>query len=74
MAPPHYGGLFKIALLQSVTEPDPVLAMLECVASQMMQIKAESKVGEPSYYCCVYPRMGSGAGQNGGLFEHWTGR
>ncbi len=45
MAQPHYKGLFKKALLQFVTEADPVLAMLEWVASQMMQIEAEAKVG-----------------------------
>ncbi len=33
------------ALLQLITEPDPVLAMLEWVAGQMMQIEAEAKVG-----------------------------
>ena len=45
MAQRHYKGLFKKALLQFVTEPDPVLAMLEWVAGQMMQIEAEAKVG-----------------------------
>jgi len=45
MAQKHYKGLFKKALLQFVTEPDPVLAMLEWVAGQMMLIEAESKVG-----------------------------
>ena len=45
MAQTHYKGLFKKALLQFVTEPDPVLAMLEWVAGQMMQIEAEAKVG-----------------------------
>ena len=45
MAQRHYKGLFKKALLQFVTEPDPVLAMLEWVAEQMMQIEAEAKVG-----------------------------
>jgi putative transposase len=45
MAQKHYKGLFKKALLQFVTEPDPVLAMLEWVASQMMLIEAEAKVG-----------------------------
>ena len=45
MAPRHYKGLFKKALLRFVTEPDPVLAMLEWVAGQMMQIEAEAKVG-----------------------------
>jgi hypothetical protein len=45
MAQRHYKGLFKKALLQFVTEPDPVLAMLEWVAGQMMLIEAEAKVG-----------------------------
>jgi putative transposase len=45
MAQPHYKGLFKKALLQFVSEPDPVLAMLEWVAGQMMLIEAEAKVG-----------------------------
>jgi len=31
MAQLHYKGLFKKALLQFVSEPDPVLAMLEWV-------------------------------------------
>jgi len=45
MAQRHYKGLFKKALLQFVTEPDPVLAMLEWVAGQMMLIEPEAKVG-----------------------------
>jgi putative transposase len=45
MAQPHYKGLFKKALLELITAPDPVLAMLEWVAHQMMLIEAEGKVG-----------------------------
>ncbi len=41
----HYKGLFKEALLQFVTEPCPVLAMLEWVAEHIMQIEAEARVG-----------------------------
>jgi transposase-like protein len=41
----HYKGLFKKALLQFVTEPDPFLAMLKWVMTEMMRIEAEAKVG-----------------------------
>jgi len=45
MAQKHYKGLFKKALLQFVTEPDPFLAMLKWVMTEMMRIEAEAKVG-----------------------------
>jgi transposase-like protein len=45
MAPTHYKGLLKKVLLGFITEQDPVLAMLEWVARQMMLIEAEAKVG-----------------------------
>ncbi len=46
MAPKHYKGLLRKVLLGFITEQDPVLAMLEWVAHQMMLIEAEAKVGE----------------------------
>jgi putative transposase len=45
MAPNHYKGLLRKVLLGFITEQDPVLAMLEWVAQQMMLIEAEAKVG-----------------------------
>ncbi|MFZ2053569.1 MAG: IS256 family transposase [Candidatus Aminicenantales bacterium] len=45
MAPNHYKGLLRKVLLGFITEQDPVLAMLEWVAHQMMLIEAEAKVG-----------------------------
>jgi len=45
MAQPHYKSLFKKALLQFITEPDPFLAMLKWVMTEMMRIEAEAKVG-----------------------------
>jgi putative transposase len=45
MAQPHYKALFKKALLQFITEPDPFLAMLKWVMTEMMRIEAEAKVG-----------------------------
>jgi len=37
MAQTHYKGLFKKALLQFVTEPDPLLSMLKWVMTEMMR-------------------------------------
>lgn len=45
MAPNHYKGLLRKVLLGFITERDPVLAMLEWVAHQMMLIEAEARVG-----------------------------
>jgi putative transposase len=45
MAPNHYKKLLRKVLLGFITEQDPVLAMLEWVAQQMMLIEAEAKVG-----------------------------
>jgi putative transposase len=45
MAQQHYKTLFKKALLQFVTEPDPFLAMLKWVMTEMMRIEVEAKVG-----------------------------
>jgi len=45
MAQQHYRTLFKKALLQFITEPDPFLAMLRWVMTEMMRIEAEAKVG-----------------------------
>jgi putative transposase len=45
MAPNHYKELLRKVLLGFITEQDPVLAMLEWVAQQMMLIEAEAKVG-----------------------------
>jgi transposase-like protein len=45
MAQGHYTAQFKNALLQFITEPDPFLAMLKWVMTQMMRIEAEAKTG-----------------------------
>ena len=45
MAQQHYRTPFKKALLQFITEPDPFLAMLKWVMTDMMRIEAEAKVG-----------------------------
>jgi len=45
MAQQHYKTLFKKALLQFITEPDPYLAMLKWVMTEMMRIETEAKVG-----------------------------
>jgi putative transposase len=45
MAQQHYRTPFKKALLQFITEPDPFLAMLRWVMTEMMRIGAEAKVG-----------------------------
>jgi len=45
MAQQHYKTLFKKALLQFITEPDPFLAMLKWVMTEMMRIETEAKVG-----------------------------
>jgi len=45
MAQQHYKALFKKALLQFITEPDPYLAMLKWVMTEMMRIETEAKVG-----------------------------
>ena len=45
MAQTHYKAPFKKALLQFLTEPDPFLAMLQWVMTEMMRIEAEAKVG-----------------------------
>jgi len=45
MAQTHYKTLLRKALLGFITKPDPVLAMLQWVAQQMMLIEAEAKVG-----------------------------
>ena len=45
MAQTHYRAPFKKALLQFITEPDPFLAMLKWVMTEMMRIEAEAKVG-----------------------------
>ena len=45
MAQTHYKALLGKVLLGFISETDPVLAMLEWVARQMMLIEAESKVG-----------------------------
>jgi hypothetical protein len=45
MAQAHYKGLFKKVLLQFITEPDPFLAMLQWVMTEMMRIEAEAKAG-----------------------------
>jgi putative transposase len=45
MAQRHYRTPFKKALLQFITEPDPFLATLKWVMTEMMRIEAEAKVG-----------------------------
>ncbi|MCJ7727947.1 MAG: hypothetical protein MUO96_04815, partial [Actinobacteria bacterium] len=45
MAQGHYRTPFTKALLQFITEPDPFLAMLKWVMTEMMRIEAEAKVG-----------------------------
>jgi len=45
MAHRDYKTLFKQALIQFITEPDPFLAMLKWVMTQMMRIEAEARVG-----------------------------
>ena len=45
MARGHYKALLGKVLLGFITKKDPVLAMLEWVAHQMMLIEAESKAG-----------------------------
>jgi putative transposase len=45
MAQTHYKTLLRKALLGFISEPDPVLAMLQWIAQQMMLIEAEAKVG-----------------------------
>jgi putative transposase len=45
MARAHYKALLGKVLLGFISEDDPVLAMLEWVAHQMMLIEAEGKVG-----------------------------
>ena len=36
---------FKKLLLQFITEPDPLLAMLQWLTEQLMQVEAEEKIG-----------------------------
>ena len=45
MAQSQYRTPFKQALLQFINEPDPFLAMLKWVMTEMMRIEAEAKVG-----------------------------
>ena len=45
MAQTHYNEVFKRKLMDFVAEKDPLLAMLEWTAKQLMQIEAEAKVG-----------------------------
>ncbi len=45
MARNHYKEIFRKVLLGFISEEDPILAMLEWVSQQMMQIEAETKVG-----------------------------
>ena len=45
MARHHYKEVFRKVLLGFISEQDPVLAMLEWITQQMMQIEAEAKVG-----------------------------
>jgi hypothetical protein len=38
---------FQKLLLQFITEPDPLLAMLQWLTEQLMQLEAEEKIGAP---------------------------
>jgi len=38
---------FQKLLLQFITEPDPLLAMLQWLTEQLMQVEAEEKIGAP---------------------------
>ena len=65
MAQQHYKALFKKALLQFITEPDPFLAMLKWVMTEMMRIEVEAKVG--SYLSTLFIRR---SGSRGG-WSRW---
>jgi putative transposase len=41
----NHTGIFKKILVEFITKEDPLLAMLEWTAQQMMQMEAEAKVG-----------------------------
>ena len=41
----NHTGIFKKILVEFISQEDPILAMLEWTAQQMMQIEAEAKVG-----------------------------
>jgi putative transposase len=45
MAQRHYRSALKKALLQFIAEPDPLLAMLRWVMTELMRIESEAKVG-----------------------------
>jgi hypothetical protein len=45
VAQSHYGTPFKKALIQFITEPDPFLAMLKWVITEMMRVEADAEVG-----------------------------
>ena len=45
MAQRHYRTPFKKALLQFITEPDPFLAMIKWVMTEVMRIEEEAMVG-----------------------------
>jgi hypothetical protein len=40
----NHTGIFKKLLVEFIGQEDPLLAMLEWTAQQMMQIEAEAKV------------------------------
>ena len=62
MAQQHYKTLFKKALLQFITEPDPFLAMLKWVMTEMMRIETEAKVGatKGKHAKCVFRGIPAG--------------
>jgi putative transposase len=45
----HSNGIthFQKLLLQFITEPDPLLAMIQWLTEQLMQLEAEEKIGAP---------------------------
>jgi len=45
MAQRHYRTPFKKAPLQFITEPDPFLAMIKWVMTEVMRIEEEAMVG-----------------------------
>ena len=41
----NHTGIFKIILVDFISQEDPILAMLEWTAQQMMQMEAAARVG-----------------------------
>lgn len=45
MAQAHYKPLLRKVLMGFITEQDPVLAMLERMTQQMLEVEVETRVG-----------------------------